>query len=196
MAHEGSKPVRKAKIDMLEGQLNRFVMFDDETPQDMFNCLKKLVNKTKALGSKKSTDRMLTEHMMRAYTPMNDNVVALIHQDPTYKRMSSDDVLGRIMNHEMYIEEANHVKNLSKGITTTRKQEIAFKANMKSKSKQVVVESSSEEEEEKEEDSSGSDDEDMALFMKKFKKYVKKKKFAKRRQEAQNHNQENMLQLW
>jgi hypothetical protein len=47
MAHEGSKPVRKGKIDMLEGQLNRFVMFDNETPQDMFNRLKKLVNKAK-----------------------------------------------------------------------------------------------------------------------------------------------------
>jgi hypothetical protein len=104
MAHEGSKPVRKVKIDMLEGQLNRFVVFDDETPQDMFNRLKKLVNKAKALGSKKWTSRMLTEHMMRAYTPMNYNVVALIHQDPTYKRMSSDDVLGRVMNHEMYIK--------------------------------------------------------------------------------------------
>jgi hypothetical protein len=57
---------------------------------------------------------------------MNYNVAALIRQDPTYKRMSSDDVLGRIMNHEMYIEEANRGKNLSKGITTTRKQEIAF----------------------------------------------------------------------
>jgi hypothetical protein len=118
MAHEGSKPVRKAKIDMLEGQLNRFIMFDDETPQDMFNCL----TETKALGSKKWIDRMLTGHMMRAYTPMNYNVVALIRQDPAYKRMSSDDVLGQIMNHEMYIEEANHIKNLSKGITTTKKQ--------------------------------------------------------------------------
>jgi hypothetical protein len=136
MAHEGSKPVRKAKIDMLEGQLNRFVMFDDETPQDMFNRLMKLVNKAKALVSKKWTDRMLMEHMMRAYTPMNYNMVALIHQDPTYKRMSSVDVLGRIMNHEMYIEEANHVKNLSKGITTTRKQEIVFMANKKIKNKQ------------------------------------------------------------
>jgi hypothetical protein len=136
MAHEGSKPVRKAKIDMLEGQLNRFVMFDDETPQDMFNRLMKLVNKAKALESKKWTDRMLMEHMMRAYTPMNYNMVALIHQDPTYKRMSSVDVLGRIMNHEMYIEEANHVKNLSKGITTTRKQEIVFMANKKIKNKQ------------------------------------------------------------
>jgi hypothetical protein len=166
MAHEGSKPMRKTMIDMLEGQLNRFVIFDDEPPQDMFNRLKKVVNKAKALGSKKWTDHMLTEHMMRAYTPMNYNVVALIRQDPAYKKMSSDDVLGRIMNREMYIEEANHVKNLSKGITTTSKQEIAFKANKKSKNKQEVVESSSEEE-------------DMALFMKKFRKYIKKKKFAK-----------------
>jgi hypothetical protein len=78
---------------------------------------------------------MLIEHIMRAYTPMNYNVVALIHQDLTYKRISPDDVLGRIMNHEMYIEEANHVKNLSKDITNTRKQEIAFKASKKSKNK-------------------------------------------------------------
>jgi hypothetical protein len=125
MAHEGSKPVRKAKIDMLEGQLTRFVMFDDETPQDMFNRLKKLVNKAKALGSKKWTDYMLMEHVMRTYTPINYNMITLIHQDPSYKKMSPDDVLGRIMNHEMYIEEVNHVKKLSKGITTTRKQEIA-----------------------------------------------------------------------
>jgi hypothetical protein len=53
-------------------------MFNDETPQDMFNRLKKMVNKAKALGFKKWTDRMLTECLMRAYTPMNYNVVALI----------------------------------------------------------------------------------------------------------------------
>jgi hypothetical protein len=124
----------------------------------------------------KWSDHMLTEHMMRAYTPMNYNVVALICQDPAYKRISSDDVLGRIMNHEIYIQEVNHVKNLSKGITTTRKQEIAFKANKKRKNKQEVVESSSAEEEE---DSSECDYKNMALFMKNFKKYIKKKKFTK-----------------
>jgi hypothetical protein len=175
MAHEGTKSMRKAKIDMFEGQLNRLTMFDNETRKDMFNRLKKLVNKANALGSKKWTNHILTEHMMRVYTPMNYNVVTLIRQDPTYKRMPSDDVFGRIMNHEIYIEEANHVKNLSKGITTTRKQEIAFKANKKSKHKLVVVESSSEEEGEEEEDSSECDVKDMALFMKKFKKYIKKK---------------------
>jgi hypothetical protein len=69
MAHEGSKPVRKAKVEMLEGQLNRFIMYADETPHDMFNRLKKLVNKARALGSKKWTYRMLTERLMMVYTP-------------------------------------------------------------------------------------------------------------------------------
>jgi hypothetical protein len=83
IAHKGSRPMRKAKIEMLEGQLNRFVMFDDESPQDMFNRLKKMVNKVNVLGSKKWNDRMLIERLMRAYTLMNYNVVALIRQDPT-----------------------------------------------------------------------------------------------------------------
>jgi hypothetical protein len=112
MAHEGSKSVRKPKIEMLEGQLNRFIMFDNETPHDMFNRLKKLVNKAKDLWSKKWTDRMLIERSMMDYTLMYYNVVALIHQDPVYKKMTSDDVLGRIMNHEMNIQEANNIKNL------------------------------------------------------------------------------------
>jgi hypothetical protein len=78
MAHEGSKPVRKAKVEMLEGQLNYFIMYDDETPHEMFNRLKKVVNKARALGSKKWTDRMLTERLMMTYTPMNYNVMVLI----------------------------------------------------------------------------------------------------------------------
>jgi phage-related protein len=69
---------------------------------------------------------------MRAYTPMNYNVIALIHQDPAYKRMTSNDVLGMIINHEMHIEEANHIKNLYKGVTTSKKQDIALKESNKS----------------------------------------------------------------
>jgi hypothetical protein len=37
MAHEGSMPMGKSKVEMLEGQLNQFIMFEDETPHDMFN---------------------------------------------------------------------------------------------------------------------------------------------------------------
>jgi hypothetical protein len=80
-----------------------------------------MVNNVKALGSKKWTDRILSERLMRTYTQMNYNVVTLICQDPTYKKIASDDVLGRIINYGMYIEEANHIKNLYKDVTTTKK---------------------------------------------------------------------------
>jgi hypothetical protein len=96
-------------------------MYDDETPHEMFNQLKKLVNKARALGFKKWTVLMLTERLMMTYTPMNYNVVALIRQDPAYKKMTSDDVLRRFMNHEMYIQEANNIKNIYKGISTSKK---------------------------------------------------------------------------
>jgi hypothetical protein len=66
MAHEGSKSVRKVKVEMLKGQLNQFIMYDDETPHEMFNRLKKLVNKARDLVSKKWTDRMLIERLMMA----------------------------------------------------------------------------------------------------------------------------------
>jgi hypothetical protein len=137
--------VRKAKVEMLEGELNYFIMYDDKMPHEMFNRLNKLVNKARAIGFNKWTDRMLTERMMMAYTPMNYNTVALIRQDPTYKKMTSDDVLGRIVNHEMNIQEANNIKNLYKGVSTSKKQDIALKAN-KSKKKKVLIESPSEEE--------------------------------------------------
>jgi hypothetical protein len=94
----------------------------------MFNRRKKLVNKARALGSKKWTDHMLTEILMMAYTPINYNVVALIHQDPTYKKMSTDDVLVRIMNHEMNIQEVNNIKNIYRDVSTFKKQDIALKS--------------------------------------------------------------------
>jgi hypothetical protein len=58
---------------------------------------------------------------MRAYTSMNYNVVVLIRQDPTYKKMTSDDVLGGIINNEMYIEKTNHIKSFYKDISTSKK---------------------------------------------------------------------------
>jgi hypothetical protein len=121
MSHEISRPIRKAKVEMLEFQLNSFIMYDDETPHEIFNRLKKLVNKAITLWSKKWTDRMLMKRLRMAYILMNYNVVALIHQDPTYKKMSSDDVLGSIMNHEMNIQEVNNIKNLYKGVSTSKK---------------------------------------------------------------------------
>jgi hypothetical protein len=109
--------MRKANVEMLESQLNYFIMYDDEAAHERFNWLKKLVNKARALGSEKWTDCIL----MMVYTTINYNVVALIYQDPAYKKMTSDDVLEKIMNHEMNIQEANNIKNLYKCVSTSKK---------------------------------------------------------------------------
>jgi hypothetical protein len=101
---------------------------------------------------------------------MNYNVVALIRQDSTYKKMASDDVLGRIMNHEMNIEEVKNIKNLYKGVSTSKKQDIALKAK-KSKKKKVLIESPSEEDSERK-----YDEDEMTLFIRKFNKFIKKRR--------------------
>jgi hypothetical protein len=109
---------------------------------------------------------------------MNYNVVALIRHDPTYKKMTSDDVLGRIMNHEMNIQEANNIKNIYKGVSTFKKQDIALKAK-KSNKKNVLIESPSEEEEEEEEEEDSEreyDKDEMTLFIKEFNKFIKKRR--------------------
>jgi hypothetical protein len=49
--HEGTKQVREGRIRGLESELNRFVIKDDESPQDMYNHLNKIINK---MGKKRS----------------------------------------------------------------------------------------------------------------------------------------------
>jgi hypothetical protein len=75
--------------------------------------------------------------MLSAYAIKDTTVISLIQQDTTFKKMTLDDVLGKIINHEKLVEEAQHVKNLSKGIISSKKQDITFKATKKSKSKKV-----------------------------------------------------------
>jgi hypothetical protein len=120
-AHEDTKHVKKAKRQLIEGRLDRFVMLDDEDPQEMYNQLKKLVHKVRAYGLKRWGDWRVIDRMLRAYAIKDTIVIFLIQQDPTFKKMTPDDVLGKIINHEMLVKKAQHVKNLSKGIISSRK---------------------------------------------------------------------------
>jgi hypothetical protein len=87
----------------------------------MYNWLKKLVNKVRVYDSRRWDDQRLIDRMLQAYAVKDTTVTSLIQQDPTFKKMTPDDVLGKIINHEMLVEEAQHIKNLSKGIISSRK---------------------------------------------------------------------------
>jgi hypothetical protein len=45
LAHEGVDKVRKARIDLLMAKLNRFVILDEEEPQEMFDRLMLIAGK-------------------------------------------------------------------------------------------------------------------------------------------------------
>jgi hypothetical protein len=78
----------------------------------------------------------------------------------------------------MNIHETNNIKNLYKDISTSKKQDIALKAN-KSKKKKALIDSPSEEEEEEEEeeDEREYDEDEVALFIKTFKKFIKRRPY-------------------
>jgi hypothetical protein len=92
--------------------------------------------------------------------------------------MSSNNMLGRIMNHEMNIQEVNNIINLYNDVSTSKKQDITLKAN-KSKKKKVLIETPSEEEEEdeeKEDNEKEYNEDEVALFFKKFNKFIKRRR--------------------
>jgi hypothetical protein len=90
-AHEGTKSVRKAKRQLIEGKLDRFVMLHGEDPQEMFNWLRKLVNKVRAYGSRRWGNRKVIDRMLRDYAIKDTMVISLIQQDPTFKKMTLHD---------------------------------------------------------------------------------------------------------
>jgi hypothetical protein len=80
-----TRAIYKASIKLLEGEFGRFVMLDDESPQEMFNCLKKIINKLWSHGSKKWSDHEVVK-----------KEVTLNRESPNYRKISSQ-VVGKII---------------------------------------------------------------------------------------------------
>jgi hypothetical protein len=72
-------PWRKPRGYSLK-ELDRFVMLDDESPQEIYNRLKKLVNKVRAYGSRRWGDRRVIDRMLRAYAIKDTTVISLIQE--------------------------------------------------------------------------------------------------------------------
>ena len=67
----------------------------------MYTRLKKLINKVRSYGSKKWNDHKVVKRMLRAFSMRNLTLCTLIRENPNFKRMTPDEVLGKIINHEM-----------------------------------------------------------------------------------------------
>jgi hypothetical protein len=88
-----------------------------------------MVNQVRNLGSTKWDDDEMVMVILRSLVFRNPTQVQLIHGDPRYKQISSNEVIGKFVSFELMIKDSKHIVNLEQGATSTPKvQPVAFKA--------------------------------------------------------------------
>ena len=149
-AHEGTDQVREGKIDLLQGELELFIMKDDETVRQMYDRLMLLVSDIRSLGSDDWEDLKVTKKLLRAFTPRNPTLATMIRRDPNFNKKTPNQLLGEILHQEL-VE-----RDVAKSLTVKMNKSLALNA-----SSSVTVEPSHKTSKSKKEDSSddGSTDE-------------------------------------
>jgi hypothetical protein len=165
-AHEGTDEDREGKMDLLQGELEDFVMHDEETMKQMYDRLMIFVSDIRSLGSTEWNDHKVTKKLLRAFTPRNPSLATMIRRDPKFKIKTPNQLLGEIIHQELV--ERDVAMSLSYKVNKI----VALTASSSDK-----VESSPKTLKSKKEDSSdeGSTDLEMALVLRNFKKFMKNK---------------------
>jgi bifunctional DNA-binding transcriptional regulator/antitoxin component of YhaV-PrlF toxin-antitoxin module len=176
--HDGTKQVREGRIRALKSELNCFVIKEDESPQDMYNLLNKIINKIKSLGSTRWGRREVVDKILSVYMARDVQLPLLIREKRGFKKFTPVDVIGRTEEHLITIKESKISQEMSKMHEQLEKNKgVALKASNKEKksssstSKTVVKEDSDEDSDE------NMTPEQMTLFIRKFNKVIKKSGF-------------------
>jgi hypothetical protein len=120
------------KRETIEGELGRFILNKGEEPQAMYNRLKTMVNQVRNLGSTKWDDHEMVKVILRSLVFCNPTQVQLIRENPRYKQMSPEEVIGKFVSFELMVKDSKHIINLEQGATSTPEvQPVAFKASEK-----------------------------------------------------------------
>jgi hypothetical protein len=169
-AHEGTDEVRESQMDLLQGELEHFVMHDEETVRQMYDRLMVLVSDIRSLGSTEWKDHKVTNKLLRAFTPRNPTLTTMIRRDPKFKVKTPNQLLGEILHQELVD------RDVAKSLSHKMNKNVALNTSSSDK-----VESSLKALKKRKEDSSdeGSTDEEMALVLRNFKKFMKKKYYKK-----------------
>jgi hypothetical protein len=99
-----------------------------------FHQLKTMVNKLRNLGSTKWDDHEMVKVILRYLVFRNPTQVQLIRDNPRYKLMSPEEVIGKFVSFELMVKDSKHIVNLEQGATSAPEvQPIAFKATEEKK---------------------------------------------------------------
>jgi hypothetical protein len=67
--------------------------------------------------------------MLRSFSVFYANLVSLVHENPRYTKMSPEEVLGKIVNHQMMVKDVKYINDIANGsLPINEPQATAFKA--------------------------------------------------------------------
>jgi hypothetical protein len=168
--HEGDEVTKITKRETIEGELGRFVLNKVEEPQAMYKRLKAMVNQVRNLESTKWDDHEMIKVILRSLVFRNPTQVQLIRENPRYKQMSPEEVIGKFVSFKIMVKDSKHIVNLEQGATSTLEvQPIAFKATEEKKGEPMPTARLPI-------DASKFDNEEMALIIKIFQQILKQRK--------------------
>ncbi|XP_072146573.1 uncharacterized protein [Setaria viridis] len=172
--YQGTRKVREGRIRALEGELNCFIIRENETPQEMYNRLNKIVNKIRSLGSDNWGRREVVDKILSAYMARDVQLPTLLREKRGFKKFTLMDVIGRIDEHLITIKESKLSQEMSKIHEQLEKNNgNKNKEKKPSSSSKVTTKDDSDDSS----DSESMNEEEMTLFMRKFKKVMNKSGF-------------------
>jgi hypothetical protein len=166
ISHEGNDVTMLTKMELVEGELERFAMIRGEEPTQTYNRLKTLVNKIRSYESTRWTYHDVVRLMLRSFTILDPHLVNSIRENPRYTKMTPEEILGKFVSERMMIKEARYVDEALNG-PIHEPQTIALKATSSREalpSKVAQVEAA------------GLNEDEMALIIKRFKTALKGRK--------------------
>ncbi|RCV30749.1 hypothetical protein SETIT_6G120300v2 [Setaria italica] len=191
--HQGTKRVREGRIRALESELNRFIIKKDETPQEMYNRLNKIVNKIRSLGSDKWGRREVVDKILSAYMARDVQLPILIREKRGFKKFTPTDVIGRIEEHLITVKEFKLSQEMSKIHEQIEKNNgVALKASHKSKEKEASSSSKATTKKiDDDSDSESMDEEEMALFMRRIRRMMKRGGFFEKNKDKEKNKRKS-----
>jgi hypothetical protein len=179
-AHEGTENVRQGKIDVINGELELFIMKDGETLREMYDRLMLVVSDIRALGSDDWEDSKVTKKLLRAFTPKNTNLATMIRRDPNYYKMTPNQLLGEIFHQKLVDHDVEKSLSLKVNKILALNASSSEAVEAKPKTSKTKNEDTSEE---------GSTDEETTFPIRKYKKFLKSRASMKGGDERKKKSQ-------
>jgi hypothetical protein len=186
ISHEGNDATVITKMELVEGELGRFVMIRGEEPTQTYNRLKTLVNKIRSYGSTRWTDHDVVRLMLMSFTVIDPHLDNLIHENPRYTKMTPEEILGKFVSGRMMVKEARYMDDTLNGpLHVYESQPVALKAT---RSREALLSKVAQVE------AARLNEDEMALIIKRFKTTLKGRKEYP--QQKQVKGKTLLLQMW